>query len=300
MEFEELIDNLKNADIQPSASCWEKIEHNLAAGAGQFSPKSPAKEAATKIAGSAAGKAAAVIASAVAVAAAVTFTVLELTDNQQNKTTPEPASEIITAENDNLPDTVAISQKTIDETLTAENNTDDKNFRNIPNTIDNQPVVEAANITPQTAATTQNGDENLTEQQQLSTIEGTIATEQAQAVSTDNNGQKKQEQSSNNEEVTTSAATEPTAETNNFFLEIPNVITPNGDGINDVFVINGLEKCDKHFLIIKNQSGRQVLSTRTYNNDWGGGAPEGTYYYSISYEYEGTPQMRTGVITVVK
>ena len=299
MEFEELIDNLKNADIQPSASCWEKIEHNLAAGAGQFSPKSPAKEAATKIAGSAAGKAAAVIAGAVAVAAAVTFTVLELTDNQQNKTTPEPVTEVISTENDNLPDTVAISQKTIDETLTAENNTDDKNFKNIPNIIDNQIVVEASNITPQTTAPTLNGEDYQPEQQH-SPIEETIATEQAQAVSTDNIGQKNPEQYSNNEEVTTSAATEPTAATNTFFLEIPNVITPNGDGINDVFVINGLEKCDKHFLIIKNQSGRQVLSTRTYNNDWGGGAPEGTYYYSISYEYEGTPQMRTGVITVVK
>ncbi len=72
-------------------------------------------------------------------------------------------------------------------------------------------------------------------------------------------------------------------------LFIPNVITPNGDGINDYFVI-GIKGSDqplnkyyeKTELIIFNRWGKILLDSKNYKNDWnGGGLPDGTYYYVL-------------------
>ncbi|MBN2638646.1 MAG: gliding motility-associated C-terminal domain-containing protein [Bacteroidales bacterium] len=72
-------------------------------------------------------------------------------------------------------------------------------------------------------------------------------------------------------------------------LFIPNVITPNGDGINDYFVISekGSNKpVNTYFqsseLIVFNRWGRKILDSKNYQNDWGGGnLPDGTYYYVL-------------------
>ena len=72
-------------------------------------------------------------------------------------------------------------------------------------------------------------------------------------------------------------------------LFIPNVITPNGDGINDYFVISekGSDKpINTYFqsseLIIFNRWGRKVLDSKNYQNDWNGGnLPDGTYFYVL-------------------
>lgn len=66
-------------------------------------------------------------------------------------------------------------------------------------------------------------------------------------------------------------------------LFIPNVITPNGDGKNDKFVIIGSEAYDKLDLIIVNRWGNEVYRNLDYKNEWSGqGLNEGTYFYIIS------------------
>lgn len=71
------------------------------------------------------------------------------------------------------------------------------------------------------------------------------------------------------------------------YVEIENnVITPNGDGKNDVFVVYGLEKYPGNKFSIYDRAGRLVYSTTNYQNDWNGmfnGRPlnEDTYYYVI-------------------
>ena len=56
-----------------------------------------------------------------------------------------------------------------------------------------------------------------------------------------------------------------------------NVITPNGDGKNDAFVLGvKLESIE-----IQNRWGQAMLKTNEYKNDWGKDIPVGTYYYLL-------------------
>ena len=66
---------------------------------------------------------------------------------------------------------------------------------------------------------------------------------------------------------------------------IPNVFTPNGDGINDFFFIRNLPAESQ--LIISNRWGNQVYSSKSYQNDWtGGDIADGIYYYRLKVEGE--------------
>ncbi|WP_217602921.1 gliding motility-associated C-terminal domain-containing protein [Chitinophaga sp. GbtcB8] len=71
-------------------------------------------------------------------------------------------------------------------------------------------------------------------------------------------------------------------------LEIPNVITPNGDGNNDRFVIKGLEKYTQHEIIIFNRWNNMLYRSRNYQGDWEGkGLNAGTYYYTLKVQETG-------------
>lgn len=62
---------------------------------------------------------------------------------------------------------------------------------------------------------------------------------------------------------------------------IPNIITPNGDGFNDVFFIKNLEY-DIWELKVYNRWGKPVYQTENYQNDWQGeGLIDGIYYYKL-------------------
>jgi gliding motility-associated-like protein len=62
--------------------------------------------------------------------------------------------------------------------------------------------------------------------------------------------------------------------------DIPNVITPNGDGKNDVFRI-GIPNSK---LEIVNRYGRRLYLSDNYTDDWGLGIENGTYYYSLTLQ----------------
>jgi gliding motility-associated-like protein len=62
--------------------------------------------------------------------------------------------------------------------------------------------------------------------------------------------------------------------------------SPNGDGVNDLFSIIGLEKYPNNKLLIFNRVGNQVFEAANYQGDWDGssdGKPltDGTYFYII-------------------
>lgn len=65
-----------------------------------------------------------------------------------------------------------------------------------------------------------------------------------------------------------------------------NMMTPNGDGKNDAFVIQGIDKYPGNKLSIFDRAGRKLYSATNYQNNWNAhfdGKPlsEDTYYYIL-------------------
>ncbi len=90
-------------------------------------------------------------------------------------------------------------------------------------------------------------------------------------------------------------------------LFIPNVITPNGDGINDYFVISekGSDKPINSYyessdLVIFNRWGRKVFQSTNYQNNWdGGNLPDGTYFYVLKCKgYKDKSVVYKGSVTI--
>ena len=67
-------------------------------------------------------------------------------------------------------------------------------------------------------------------------------------------------------------------------FKIFNAFSPNGDGVNEYFKINGIEQFPDHTLSVFNRWGNEVLKVSNYQNDWnarwnGLDLPDGTYFY---------------------
>jgi gliding motility-associated-like protein len=86
-------------------------------------------------------------------------------------------------------------------------------------------------------------------------------------------------------------------------VKIPNVFTPNSDGINDVWVIPGLDKYENSVLTIFNRWGQQVYQSKGYKQPWNGQyngqpLPAGTYYYVINLG-NNDPRLQ-GAVTILR
>jgi gliding motility-associated-like protein len=91
--------------------------------------------------------------------------------------------------------------------------------------------------------------------------------------------------------------------------EIPNGITPNGDGVNDALVFDILVQNPEEFpsneIIIFNRWGDIIYKRQPYFNDWNGvhgngdDLPEGTYYYILRLDF-GKSQIIRGDVTIVR
>jgi gliding motility-associated-like protein len=72
---------------------------------------------------------------------------------------------------------------------------------------------------------------------------------------------------------------------------VPNGITPNGDGLNDILIFSELANTPELYpeaeLLIFNRWGDIVYQAKPYANDWNGNnadgqpLPQGTYYYVL-------------------
>ncbi len=107
----------------------------------------------------------------------------------------------------------------------------------------------------------------------------------------------------NNATVVSGQLSDSATDTNSinpFF--IPNVITPNGNGLNDTFEIVGINKFVKNDIIIFNRYGDHVFEAENYGNDWDAtGQVAGTYFYIFRGEdRQGINQEFKGWIQVIK
>lgn len=82
-------------------------------------------------------------------------------------------------------------------------------------------------------------------------------------------------------------------------LIIPNAVTPNGDGKNDRFTIQGLDNYDNADLTIFNRWGNEVYRSRSYHQEWEGiGVSDGTYYYRLVLRKDGAETIHSGWVLV--
>ncbi len=83
-------------------------------------------------------------------------------------------------------------------------------------------------------------------------------------------------------------------------LSIPNVFTPNGDGINDTWEIADLDRYINNDLYVFNRWGEKVFSMSDYQGHWNGSKlPDGMYYYILHcYGYWKEEVYRGGVSIV--
>jgi gliding motility-associated-like protein len=64
--------------------------------------------------------------------------------------------------------------------------------------------------------------------------------------------------------------------------QLPNIITPNGDGMNDKWVLNFLEEYPDHMVTIYNRNGKVVFRARNYQHDWDGTGQGNSGYVTYS------------------
>jgi gliding motility-associated-like protein len=89
-------------------------------------------------------------------------------------------------------------------------------------------------------------------------------------------------------------------------IDIPNIITPNSDGVNDIFKIM-IKDSDEPFyinfpnskLIIFNRWGNKIYESNNYKNEWNGNnAADGIYYWTLNLN-DGLGTTLTGTVTII-
>ncbi|MFT3827350.1 MAG: gliding motility-associated C-terminal domain-containing protein [Chitinophagaceae bacterium] len=87
-------------------------------------------------------------------------------------------------------------------------------------------------------------------------------------------------------------------------VKIPNAFSPNGDGINDKWVIEALETYSQSVIEVYNRNGQLIFRNQGYTRSWDGNyngkpVPVGTYYYVIDLKEENFPKL-TGWLLIVR
>jgi len=81
-----------------------------------------------------------------------------------------------------------------------------------------------------------------------------------------------------------------------------NILSPNGDGVNDTWIVKNIEQYPNNKVTVYDKKGTIVFSKKGYTNDWSGtfrGATlnEDTYYYLVDL---GNGSVIKGFMTVVR
>ncbi|MCC7303570.1 MAG: gliding motility-associated C-terminal domain-containing protein [Bacteroidia bacterium] len=90
---------------------------------------------------------------------------------------------------------------------------------------------------------------------------------------------------------------------NDYIVHVMNLLTPNADGYNDSWVIDGILFYPDNTVKIYNRNGQLVYSKENYDNQWTGTwkdveLPDGTYYYVLTFS--GSEKIYKGSVTVLR
>lgn len=311
-------DIMEQMQETPSPRCWESIASQLpaaGAAAGGSAAATAAKGAMS------AGKLAAIIGSASAVVAIVTGTTFAILTHEpatESQSTSSNQTEIsvidsissISADNTDIyvVENETETQTPIQNTpLTDKSNKEEEhpavNTSNSSNTAElastpshSVPTAPAASSNTAISSASTSSTSPNTNTQNTPTQNNTINT-----TPQNQHNSKNEESADNVTENASEASISPDdyAYSRPVVIEIPNIFTPNGDGVNDLFVIKGLENCEKRMLIVKDQKGQTVFQSNRYDNNWdGANLPNGSYYYQFSYSINNINEIRKGVILI--
>jgi gliding motility-associated-like protein len=90
---------------------------------------------------------------------------------------------------------------------------------------------------------------------------------------------------------------------------ISKAVTPDGDGINDVWMLTNIEKYGDNTVLVVDRWGNKIYSATGYNNQsvvWnatntnGAPVPTGTYFYKIEVQAQGKLILKTGFLEVIQ
>lgn len=302
-------DIMEQMQETPSPRCWESIASQLpAAGAG-----SGGSAAATAAKGAmSAGKLAAIIGSVSAVVAIVTGTTIAiLTHEPANvpQSNPEPTATVLVADNtemdtEDMPvitENVPAEATTVVETpATTPNNTEKEADEPTQNTQANPTTITTSTSTAMVTTPVQTIPSTTTTSVSSNPTAGNAT---APGKNTSANANTKHDNpvsvSEQEEKTENDNPWEEVGYSRPITIEIPNIFTPNGDGVNDKFVINGLENCEKKMLMVKDRSGKIIFQSQNYDNSWdGGNLPNGNYYYQFSYSINNINELRQGAVLI--
>ncbi|MBL7932675.1 MAG: gliding motility-associated C-terminal domain-containing protein, partial [Bacteroidia bacterium] len=92
---------------------------------------------------------------------------------------------------------------------------------------------------------------------------------------------------------------------NDGFIVIPfNILTPDGNGLNDQWIVKNIQSYPENSVVIFDQWNQKVFETKSYKNDWAGVnqkgdiLPDATYYYILRFPESG--KKYTGYITLMR
>lgn len=90
---------------------------------------------------------------------------------------------------------------------------------------------------------------------------------------------------------------------NDYIVHVMNLLTPNGDGYNDTWVIDGILFYPDNTVNIFNRNGQLIYTKEKYDNQWTGtwkdvNLPDGTYYYVLTFS--GSEKVYKGSVTVLR
>lgn len=83
-----------------------------------------------------------------------------------------------------------------------------------------------------------------------------------------------------------------------------NILTPNGDGDNDIWIIEDIKQYPENEILVFDRAGRQVFYSKNYQNNWDGKVEgkllnEDVYYFIIKVIDGMKSEIKKGYITII-